>query len=163
MQLRSLRAASVVISDLYIERFSFLPDKTGPPSVVDPNAVLSCPVFLKGFEMVTAIDRQHPEVSRRIQHQKLTASRPLDRLKADYGLIVEDGFGLRVLERSYRQYADRMTRCAKCRASCSIQKNRCGRFRAGPGAQPFGFRRRAGWPEVPTALEWLVVTLFTGG
>jgi len=92
MQLRSLRAASVVISDLYIERFSFLPDKTDPPSVVDPNAVLSCPVFLKGFEMVTAIDRQHPEVSRRIQHQKLTASRPLDRLKADYGLIVEDGF-----------------------------------------------------------------------
>jgi hypothetical protein len=69
--------------------------------------------------MVTTIDRQHPEVSRGIQHQKLAASRLLDRLKSDYGLIVEYGFGVRVLERPYCHYADNMTRCVKCQASCS--------------------------------------------
>jgi hypothetical protein len=34
-------------------------------------------------------------------------------------LIVEYGFGVRVLERPYCHYADNMTRCVKCRASCS--------------------------------------------
>ncbi len=106
-----MAAASVVISDLYIERVSFFPDETDPPLVVDPDAVLTCPVFLKGLEMVTTIDRQHPEVSRGIQHQKLAASRLLDRLKSDYRLIVEDGFGVRVLERPYCHYADNMTQC----------------------------------------------------
>ncbi len=109
----------MVISDLYIERVSFFPDETDPPLVVDPDAVLTCPIFLKGFEMVTTIDRQHPEVSRGIQHQKLAASHLLDRLESDYGLIVEDGFGVRVLKRAYRHYADNITRCVKCPASCS--------------------------------------------
>src|SRR5260370_41190443 len=112
-------AASVVISDLYIERISFFPDETDPPLVVDPDAALTCPVFLKGFEMVTTIDRQHPELSRGIQHQKLAARRLLDRLKSDYGLIVEDGFGVRVLERAYRHYTDDMTQRVQCQASCS--------------------------------------------
>jgi hypothetical protein len=102
-------AASVVISDLYIERISLFPDETDSPLVIDPDAVLTCTLFLKGFEMVTTIDRQHPEVSRSIQHQKLAARRLLDRLKSDYGLIVEDGFGVRVFERAYRHYADNLT------------------------------------------------------
>ena len=115
-------AASVVISNLYIERISFFPDETDPPLVVNPNAVLTCPLFLKGFEMVAAIDRQHPEVSRGIQHQKLAASRLLDRLKPDYGLIVEESFGVRVLERAYRHYANDMTPYIKCPTSCSAQR-----------------------------------------
>ena len=113
-------AVSVVISDLYIERISFFPDETDPPLVVNPDAVLTRPVFLKGFEMVTTIDRQHPQVSRGIQHQKLAASRLLDRLKSDYGLIVEDGFGVRVFERPYSHYADDMTQYVKCQASYPI-------------------------------------------
>ena len=115
-------AVSVVISDLYIERVSFFPDETDPPLVVNPDAVLTCPVFLKGFEMVTTIDRQYPEFSRGIQHQKLAASRLLDRLKSDYRLIVEDGFGIGVPERAYRHYADNMTQCVKCPASCPITR-----------------------------------------
>jgi len=117
-------AASVVIGNLYIERISFFPDETDPPLAVDPNAVLTCPLFLKGFERVTTIDRQHPEVSRGIQHQKLAASRLLDRLKSDYGLIVEDSFGVRVLERAYRHYANDMTPHIKCPTSCSAQRKR---------------------------------------
>ena len=100
MQLRSRSPESVVISDLYIERIAFFPDETDSPLVVDPNAVLTCPVFLKGFEMVTTINRKHAEVSRGIQYQKLAAGRPLDRLKSDNWLIVENGFGFRVLERA---------------------------------------------------------------
>jgi PHP family Zn ribbon phosphoesterase len=99
----------MVISDLYIERISFLPDETYPPLVVDSNTVLTYPLFLKGFEMVTTIDCQHPEFSRGIQHQKLAARRLLDRLKSDYGVIVEDGFGIRILERAYSHYAHDMT------------------------------------------------------
>ena len=123
MQLRSRAvtvAASVVISDLYIERISSFPDETDPPLVIDPDAVFTCTIFLKGFEMVTTIDRQHPELGRGIQHQQLTASRLLDRLKSDYGLIVEDGFGVRVLERAYRHYAKDMTQCIRCQASCPV-------------------------------------------
>ncbi len=94
----------MVISDLYIKRVSFFPDEADPPLVVDPDAVLTCPLFLKGFEMVTTIDRQYPEVSRGIQYQKLAASWLLNGLKSDYWLIVEDGLGVRVPERAYRQY-----------------------------------------------------------
>jgi len=43
----------VIISDLYIECISFFPDETDSPLVVDPDAVLTCPIFLKDFEMVT--------------------------------------------------------------------------------------------------------------
>src|SRR5713101_6048948 len=127
MQLRSRAvtvAASVVISDLYIGRISSFPDETDPPLVIDPDAVLTCTIFLKGFEMVTTIDRQHPELSRGIQHQKLTTSRLLDRLKSDYGLIVEDGFGVRILERPYRHYAKDMTQCIKYQASCRFPARR---------------------------------------
>jgi hypothetical protein len=35
-------------------------------------------------------------------------------------LIVEDGFGVRVLERAYRHYAKDMTQCIKCQASCAV-------------------------------------------
>jgi hypothetical protein len=113
-------ATSVVISDLYIERVSFFPDEADPPSVVDPDAVLPYPLFLKGFEMVTTIDRQYTEVSRGSQHQKFAASWLLNRLKSDYGVIVEDSFGVRVLERAYRHYVNGMTQCVKCQASCSV-------------------------------------------
>jgi hypothetical protein len=71
--------------------------------------VLTCPVFLKGFEMVTRNFRQIPKVSSGIDHQELAASPPLDRLKSDYRLIIEDGFGVRVLERPYRHDANDMT------------------------------------------------------
>lgn len=109
MQFAVAAVASVVINDLYIERIALLPDETDPPLVVDPDAVLTRPIFFQGFEMVTTIDRQHPEVGRGIQHQKLAGSRWLDRLKSDHGLIAEDGRGIRVLERPYRHHAHHMT------------------------------------------------------
>lgn len=109
----------MVIGDLYIERVSFFPDEADPPLVVDPDAVLTRPLFLKRFEMVTTIDRQLPEVSRGIQHQKLAASQPLDRLKSAYRLIAEDGFGVRVLKRTYGHDAEDMTQSVKCQASYS--------------------------------------------
>ena len=63
---------------------------------------MTCPIFLKGFETVTPIYCQYPKVSRGIEHQKFAASGLLDRLKSDYRLIVENGFSVRVLERTYR-------------------------------------------------------------
>src|ERR1700730_10662257 len=122
MQFRSRSPRLVVISDLYIERISFFPNETDPPLVVDPNAMLTCPVFLKGFKMVTAIDCQHPEVSRGIQHEKFAPRRLLDCLKADYRLIVEDGFGVRIPERANRHYDDNMTHHVKYQTSYSIRK-----------------------------------------
>jgi hypothetical protein len=45
----------VIISDLYIKRIPFLPNKTDPPLIVNPDAVLAGSVLLKGFEMVSSI------------------------------------------------------------------------------------------------------------
>jgi hypothetical protein len=81
--------------------------------------VLTRPVFLEGFEVVAAIDRQDSKVSCGIQHQKLAASRLLNRLKADYKLIVEDGFSVRVPDGAYRHYGENMTHGVKCQTSCA--------------------------------------------
>jgi hypothetical protein len=109
MQSGTAQTASVIVGNLYIERISFFPDETYPPLVVNPDAVLTRPLFLEGFKMVAPIDREHPEVSRGIQYQKLAARRLLDRLKPDHGPIVEDGFGIGVLERAYRHDVNSMT------------------------------------------------------
>ena len=114
MQFRPHPPRLVVIGDLYIECISFFPDETNPPLVVDADAMLTCPVFLKGFEIVTTIDCQHSEVGRGIQDQKLAPRRLLDCLKSQYRLIVEDGSGVCVLERAYRHYAHDLTDGVQC-------------------------------------------------
>jgi hypothetical protein len=42
----------VVVGDLYIEGVAPLPSEADSPLVVDPNAVLSCPVSLQALQPV---------------------------------------------------------------------------------------------------------------
>lgn len=113
-----MNRTSVVISDFYMERISFFPNETNPPLIVYPDAVLARPFLLKSFEMVAPVNRKHPKVRRSIEHQEFAASHPLDRLKSEYGLIVEYRFGLQGPERAYRHYAQDMMCCVKRQALC---------------------------------------------
>jgi len=52
----------VVIHDLNIEGVSCPPFKTNAPLVIDPNAVLTLPVSVQGFQMVR---RGNPQIVQR--------------------------------------------------------------------------------------------------
>jgi hypothetical protein len=48
----------VVIHDFYIVG-SIVPSKADPVSIIDPDAVLPCPIIFQGFKVVPRRDRQH--------------------------------------------------------------------------------------------------------
>jgi len=45
----------MVIGNFYIERVSFFPDETDPPLVVNPDAVLTRPLFLKPLGVLETV------------------------------------------------------------------------------------------------------------
>ncbi len=82
----------MVIDDLDVLGARIGPAKADPELVVDPDAVLSCPVALEGFQMVSGRNAQVFQRSGDFQLPKFTAGRggdigePFDRIALRKGL-----------------------------------------------------------------------------
>jgi hypothetical protein len=79
--------SSVIIDDLHFMRFAFTPDKANAPTVVDPDAVLACPVALEGFQVVAGWAAKIFQPPGGMQVQQLTAGHPFDGAETRYKLI----------------------------------------------------------------------------
>lgn len=62
---------SVIIGDLDIMRSVSLPDKTDPPLIVDPDAMLTSPAPLQLLQPITGRGQKIFEGSGIIEHRKL--------------------------------------------------------------------------------------------
>lgn len=76
----------MVIGDLYLLGGAIVPDKTDPPLIVDPDAVLSFAVALERFEAVAGRRPQIQKPGCRVEHIELAQRHRPDALELGDGL-----------------------------------------------------------------------------
>jgi len=88
----------VAVTDLHIECASIFPTEADPPSVVDPDAVLTLPAPFQSFQVITGRNPQVMEEARPMKAEKLSPCGPFSSLKACRHLIVKQSLSCLVLE-----------------------------------------------------------------
>ncbi len=88
----------MVVNDLNIECASIFPTEADPPSLVDPNTVLTLPVSFQSFQMIAGRDPQVLEEARPMKVEKFSPCGPLHSLKAHHRLIVKQSLSRLVSE-----------------------------------------------------------------
>jgi hypothetical protein len=88
----------MVVNDFDLERVPVFPTEADPPSLVDPDAVLTLPVPFQNFEMVAGRHHQVPENARPMKVQKLPPRGPFQRSIACPRQIVKQSRGCLVSE-----------------------------------------------------------------
>lgn len=81
-------------------RFAFTPDKADAPAVVDPDAVLACPVALESLKVVAGWAAKILQPPGGMQVQQLTAGHTFDGAETRYKLIGKEPSSVRASERA---------------------------------------------------------------
>jgi hypothetical protein len=68
----------VIVYNLHVESVVILPFETDPPPLVNPDAVLPCPVSFELFQTICGWDTQIVERDGTIQHPKFAQGNLLD-------------------------------------------------------------------------------------
>jgi hypothetical protein len=87
-----------VVNDLNIEGAAIFPTEADPPSLVDPDTVLTPPVPFQSFQMIAGRNPQVLEKARPMKVEKFSSCGTLNRPKARHRLIVKQGLSRLVLE-----------------------------------------------------------------
>jgi len=68
----------VIVHDLDVPCFTLTPSEAYPPSLVDADAVLTAPIAVQGFEVVTRWNPQIVQLRGRVDRKKLGSSAALN-------------------------------------------------------------------------------------
>jgi hypothetical protein len=90
----------VIIDDFDFIRFSVDPAEADSPLVIDPNAVLPCPVAPQGFEPVSGKFGEFFELHRRVQLFQFPPRDSLNELKPPHGDTLEQQRGFPCTKRA---------------------------------------------------------------
>ena len=84
----------MVIDDFNVMDVAFAPDKTNPPSIVDPDAVLTGPITFERLEPVAGRNAKVLPPLGGMKIEELTPCNALDRAESAHGPILEKRFSV---------------------------------------------------------------------
>ena len=121
----------MIVDNFDIKGAPVFPAEADPPSLVDSDSVLTCPISLQSFEAVTGWSCQVVENTRTMKVEQLPARRPLQGLISCDRQIIEQVLGLLVFEGlDHGTSILRETSYLKCNVRDLQEKNEKGRREA---------------------------------